>query len=79
PAGKIQITSTIIREALVDVLRGWKAASRAAIDPDQLYSAAKPRLDYQGKRPVACGGSPSAPASAAPGAPDADAGKEPGP
>ncbi len=71
PEGKIQMTSTIIREALADVLRGWKATPRASIDPDRLYSSARPRLDYQGKRPVACGGSPSAP--------DADTGKEPGP
>ena len=74
PAGKIQITSTIIREAVADVLRGW-GASHAAIDPGRLYSATRPRLDYEGKRPVACGGSPNTPSSA----PDADAGKEPGP
>jgi 5'-nucleotidase len=69
--GKIQITSTIIREAVADVLRGWKTTPRAAIDPGHLYSAIRPRLDYEGKRPVACGTPPSAP--------DADAGKEPGP
>ena len=72
--GKIQVTSTIIREAVADVLRGW-GASHAAIDPGRLYSATRPRLDYEGKRPVACGGSPNTPSSA----PDADAGKEPGP
>jgi 5'-nucleotidase len=75
PEGKIQVTSTIIREAVADVLRGWKASPRAAIDPGRLYSAARPRLDYEGKRPVVCGGSASTPASSA----DADAGKEPGP
>ncbi|HEX8110130.1 MAG TPA: bifunctional UDP-sugar hydrolase/5'-nucleotidase, partial [Kofleriaceae bacterium] len=53
--GKIQVTSTIIREAVADVLRGWKASPRAAIDPGRLYSATRPRLDYEGKRPVACG------------------------
>jgi len=71
PEGKIQVTSTIIREALADVLRGWKATPRAAIDPGRLYSATRPRLDYEGKRPIACGAPPTAP--------DADAGKEPGP
>jgi len=71
PESKIQVTDTIIREAVADVLRGWKASSRAAIDPDRLYSSARRRLDYQGTRPVACSGSPSPP--------DADAGKEPGP
>lgn len=75
PEGKIQVTNTIIREAVADVLRGWKASPRATIDPGRLYSAARPRLDYEGKRPVACGGSASTPASSA----NADAGKEPGP
>ena len=75
PEGKIQVTNTIIREAVADVLRGWKASPRASIDPGRLYSASRPRLDYEGKRPVACGGSSSTPASSA----DADAGKEPGP
>jgi 5'-nucleotidase len=70
PEGKIQMTSTIIREALADVLRGWKATPRAEIDPGRLYSATRRRLDYEGKRPVACGAPPSAP--------DPDAGKEPG-
>jgi len=54
---------------------GWKASPRASIDPGRLYSASRPRLDYEGKRPVACGGSASTPASSA----NADAGKEPGP
>jgi 5'-nucleotidase len=56
--GAVQMTDTIIREALGDVLRGWKATARAAIDPTRLYSKAAPRLDYEGKRPVACGASP---------------------
>ena len=71
PEGKIQMTSTLIREAMADVLRGWKASPRATIDPARLYSATRPRLDYEGKRPVACGAQQSAP--------DSDSGKEPGP
>jgi 5'-nucleotidase len=71
PETKIQVTNTIIREALADVLRGWKATPRAEIDPGRLYSSTRPRLDYEGKRPIACG--------AAPGSPGPDAGKEPGP
>jgi 5'-nucleotidase len=60
PGGKIRMTDVIIRDALADVLRGWKATARAAIDPTRLYSAARPRLDYEGKRPVACGAQPDA-------------------
>jgi 5'-nucleotidase len=55
--GAIQMTDSIIREALADVLRGWKATARAAIEPGRLHSKAAPRLDYEGKRPVACGAS----------------------
>jgi 5'-nucleotidase len=87
PEDRIQVTDTIIREAVADVLRGWKATPRAAIDPDRLYSAARRRLDYLGQRPVACGGSSNPPATtpanppATPPAtaPAGDAGKEPGP
>jgi 5'-nucleotidase len=57
PDGAIKMTDTIIREALAEVLRGWKATAKAAIDPGRLYSKAAPRLDYEGKRPVACGAS----------------------
>ncbi|HMG20165.1 MAG TPA: bifunctional UDP-sugar hydrolase/5'-nucleotidase [Kofleriaceae bacterium] len=74
PANAIHITDTIIRDALADVLRGWKATPRAAIDPARWYSAAKPRLDYVGKRPVECG--PPRANNAAGGAPAGD--KEPG-
>jgi 5'-nucleotidase len=59
PDGAIHNTDTIIREALADVLRGWKAAAKPAIDPGRLYSKIAPRLDYEGKRPVECGASPS--------------------
>lgn len=67
PKGAIRMTDTIIRDALADVLRGWKATPRATIDPARLYSARKPRLDYEGKRPIQCGapqGAATAPGSA---------------
>jgi 2',3'-cyclic-nucleotide 2'-phosphodiesterase (5'-nucleotidase family) len=54
PQGAIQVTDTIIREALADVLRGWKATPRATIEPSRWYSATRPRLDYVGKRPIDC-------------------------
>ena len=53
--GAIQITSTIIRDAIGEVLRTWKGSPRSAIDPDRIYSANHPRLDYLGARPVGCG------------------------
>jgi 2',3'-cyclic-nucleotide 2'-phosphodiesterase (5'-nucleotidase family) len=56
----IQMTDTIIREALGDVLRGWKATPKAALDPTQLYSPSARRLDYEGERPLGCGANPSA-------------------
>jgi 5'-nucleotidase len=56
PDGAIRLTDTIIREALADVLRGWKTTPRATIDPSRLYPAGKPRLDYLGTRPIECGG-----------------------
>jgi 2',3'-cyclic-nucleotide 2'-phosphodiesterase (5'-nucleotidase family) len=55
PEGAIQIDSAIIRDAVADVLRSWKDTPKATIDPAQLYSASRPRLDYPGKRPVECG------------------------
>lgn len=61
PEGAIRMTDTIIRDAVGDVLRGWKATPKATIDPARLYAAAAPRLDYEGKRPVACGASPAQP------------------
>jgi 2',3'-cyclic-nucleotide 2'-phosphodiesterase (5'-nucleotidase family) len=66
PAGAIRITDTIIRDALGDVLRGWKATPRAAIDPARLYSTTTRRLDYEGKRPVTCGAPPNQPTSKEP-------------
>jgi 5'-nucleotidase len=55
PSSAIHVTDTIIRDAVGDVLRGWKGTPRATIDPARLYSATARRLDYEGKRPVACG------------------------
>jgi 5'-nucleotidase len=55
PDSAIQSTSTIIRDAISDVLRGWKGSPRASIDPAALHSMTHPRLDYPGKRPVECG------------------------
>ncbi|HEU4730233.1 MAG TPA: 5'-nucleotidase C-terminal domain-containing protein, partial [Kofleriaceae bacterium] len=55
PDGAIRMTDTLIREALVDVLRRWRSTSRAAIAPGRLYSKTAPRLDYEGQRPVECG------------------------
>jgi len=60
PEGAIQVTDVIIRDAVGDVLRGWKATPKATIDPARLYSKTAPRLDYEGKRPVTCGASPAA-------------------
>ena len=54
PEGSIHVTDIIIREAVTDVLRSWKGTPRATIDPAQLYSATRQRLDYQGKRPLEC-------------------------
>jgi 5'-nucleotidase len=56
PDGAVQMTDVIIRDALADVLRGWKGTPRATIDPGKLVSKQAPRLDYEGKRPVSCGG-----------------------
>ncbi|HEX7837757.1 MAG TPA: bifunctional UDP-sugar hydrolase/5'-nucleotidase, partial [Kofleriaceae bacterium] len=54
PDSAIQRTDAIIRDALADVLRGFRATPKAVIEPARLYSAAAPRLDYEGKRPVEC-------------------------
>jgi 5'-nucleotidase len=59
PDGAVQPTDTVIREALADVLRGWKASARSSIETGRLYSPTAPRLDYEGKRPVMCGASTS--------------------
>jgi 2',3'-cyclic-nucleotide 2'-phosphodiesterase (5'-nucleotidase family) len=50
PAGSVRLTDTIIRDAMADMLRKRKGV----IDPAQLHSATKKRLDYPGARPVEC-------------------------
>lgn len=55
PEDAIKMTDSIIREGIADVLRAWKGTPRAVIDPARLYPAARPRLDYLGKRPLECG------------------------
>ena len=49
PPGAIQLTDVIIRDAIAELLR----KQRGQIDPAKF--AAK-RLDYEGERPVTCGG-----------------------
>jgi 5'-nucleotidase len=51
PAGSIQLTDILIRDAMADVLRRRKGS----IDPDRLHSAAVRRVDLPGPRPMACG------------------------
>jgi 5'-nucleotidase len=72
PETAIHMTDVIIRDALADVLRSYKAA-KATIDPAKLVVATKPRLDYPGKRPVTCG----AASAASPASPASPATKEP--
>jgi 5'-nucleotidase len=52
PAGSIKMTDVIIRDAIADVLRKKKGK----VDPAQLFSPTKKRLDYEGERPVLCQG-----------------------
>jgi 2',3'-cyclic-nucleotide 2'-phosphodiesterase (5'-nucleotidase family) len=52
PEGSVKLTDVIIRDAMADVLR----KKQGTIDPAQLYSPTKKRMDYQGNRPVECGG-----------------------
>ncbi|HEY0193499.1 MAG TPA: bifunctional UDP-sugar hydrolase/5'-nucleotidase [Kofleriaceae bacterium] len=58
PEGAIKPTDVIIRDGMADVLRSWKATPKATIDPARLLVKKSPRLDYEGKRPVTCGGTP---------------------
>ena len=52
PDGSVQMTDVIIRDAIADILRKQKST----IHPDQLFSPRSRRLDYEGPRPVNCGG-----------------------
>ena len=58
PDSAIKVTDVIIRDGLADVLRSWKGTPKATIDPHKLLVKKAPRLDYEGKRPVHCGGTP---------------------
>src|SRR5258705_7815628 len=55
PEAAIKMTNVIVRDAMADILRKYKGTPKAAVDADQLFSAAHRRLDYEGNRPVRCG------------------------
>jgi 5'-nucleotidase len=50
PESATTMTDDIIRDAIATVLRKRKGK----VDPAQLYSPARKRLDYEGQRPVEC-------------------------
>jgi 5'-nucleotidase len=50
PDGAVKMTDVVIRDAMAEVLRKKKGS----LDPAQII--AKKRLDYEGQRPVSCGG-----------------------
>jgi 5'-nucleotidase len=50
PEGAIEMTSTIIRDSMAEILR----KRGGTLDPARLYDPAKPRLGYPGRRPVSC-------------------------
>jgi 2',3'-cyclic-nucleotide 2'-phosphodiesterase (5'-nucleotidase family) len=50
PEGATTMTDDIIRDGIAEVLRKRKGR----VDPAQLYSPARRRLDYEGDRPVEC-------------------------
>jgi 5'-nucleotidase len=52
PEGSVKMTDEIIRDSIADVLRKRKGK----VDPAQLFSTTKKRLDYEGQRPVECQG-----------------------
>jgi 5'-nucleotidase len=53
PDGAVKMTDIIIRDAIAEVLR----KRRGPLDPAQIV--AKKRLEYEGQRPVTCGGAKS--------------------
>ena len=57
PEGAVQLFDAIIRDALADVLRKQKGT----IDPTKLLSPSTRRLEFEGSRPVSCGGKPDKP------------------
>ncbi|HET9619740.1 MAG TPA: 5'-nucleotidase C-terminal domain-containing protein [Kofleriaceae bacterium] len=54
PDTAIHLTGEILRDVFAGVLRGWKATPKAVIDPARWSPATGPRIDYVGKRPIAC-------------------------
>jgi 2',3'-cyclic-nucleotide 2'-phosphodiesterase (5'-nucleotidase family) len=50
PAGSVETTNVIIRDAMAEILR----KRGGTIDPAELYGPKKQRLSYPGKRPVRC-------------------------
>ena len=52
PDGAIKPTDVIIRDAMADVLRKQKGT----IEPAKIFGPNAKRLDYEGKRPIECGG-----------------------
>jgi 5'-nucleotidase len=54
PDSAIRMIDGTIRDAIGDVLRGFRGTPQAVIESARLYSAAAPRLDYEGKRPLEC-------------------------
>ena len=52
PDGSITPTEVIVRDAMADVLRKRKGT----VEPDTIYTPAHPRLQYEGTRPLLCGG-----------------------
>ncbi len=52
PEGAIKPTEVIIRDAMADVLR----KQRGTLRPDTIFNPGHRRLDYEGTRPVRCGG-----------------------
>jgi 5'-nucleotidase len=55
PDGSIKMTDVIIRDAIADVIRK-ESKKKPKLDPAQLHSPTKKRLDYEGTRPVECAG-----------------------
>jgi 2',3'-cyclic-nucleotide 2'-phosphodiesterase (5'-nucleotidase family) len=57
PDGSVKMTDVIIRDAIAEILKKKKGT----IDPAQLFSPTKKRMDYEGNRPVECGKPGNAP------------------
>ncbi len=55
PEGSVKLTDVIIRDGIADVLRKRKGT----VDPAKLHSPRVRRLDFEGPRPLECGGKPA--------------------